>query len=140
MCVKPPEFVAVSCTGLLVLYLVAYHLDILSFSQQWEYREGALPIQVTAILNGVNIYHPENLPIYFNQYGWTYPFISSLVCLFLGVSFPALRLVSALAIFGTLLLTFWHAARLSSDRIFAFAITVWALCSAPAFCHPTFTA
>src|SRR5262245_32406866 len=94
----------------LLLYALWYHFRIVRFPQQWEYREGALLVQVRALDAGIPIYRVENLPLHANVYGWFYPALASLLS-WGDVGFPFLRAVSAAGIFGAVLLVYGEARR-----------------------------
>jgi hypothetical protein len=85
-------------------YAVICHLFILFAPWQLGYREGAVLLQVRGLLHGINVYSPEQLPLYLNVYGSIYNSVGWLFCKMMGGGFFPLRLISFLSILASLLL------------------------------------
>jgi hypothetical protein len=116
---------AVAWAGLaaLLVYALWYHAEIIRFPQQWEYREGALLVQVRALDAGIGLYAPENLPQYANVYGWLYPALASLLSPG-DPGFAFLRLISAAGMWGATLLVYREARSSGASTLLAAALAL----------------
>ncbi|MDH4199242.1 MAG: hypothetical protein OEV66_02590 [Spirochaetia bacterium] len=106
------------------LYLMNYHRWIILSPWQFEYREGAMLIQVGGMLQGLSNFSFENLPIYFNPYGSLFNEVARVFASVLGNTFSVLRLVSGIAIILSSGIIWFVTYKLSRDFIFSFILTI----------------
>ncbi|MCA3238978.1 MAG: hypothetical protein ING32_12435 [Curvibacter sp.] len=91
----------------LVIHLLWMHLQIIQFPYPLEYRENSDLWRAYLIHSGRNPYSYENYPAANSQYGYVFPWLSSLLFSFTGVSFLPLRLVTFLAILPMMVVFFY---------------------------------
>jgi hypothetical protein len=82
-------------------YYATYHYKLVSFPFQAEYREGAIPFNLTFSGTGENIFRAINKPVHAEPYGILYYVFCFPITNFLGSSLPVLRGIVA----ATILLT-----------------------------------
>lgn len=101
----------------LLLYAFWNHAQRVAFSQQWEYREGALLIQVRALQAGIDLYRTESLPQYLNVYGWLYPALATFLAPSQDIGFPFLRAISAAALLAAASLVYHELRAFGASRL-----------------------
>lgn len=90
----------------LLFMLVTYHLKLIIHPFPIEIREGGDLLTIKALSDKINPYALSNQPVYDNPYGIVYPLLAQQVAVFFGVTLFSARLLSALAIYFSLILIF----------------------------------
>lgn len=101
--------------------LFKQHLALLNHPYQVELREGASLFQAKALAEGVNPYLLENQPWYADNFGIMYPLAAQPFVKLFGLNLFSMRLLSAIAIFLSMVLVFLALFRQKAGWVFSFA-------------------
>jgi len=104
--------------------LVNYHIDVLIFPFQLEYREGAMLLLSSEISKGHLPYTLTNQPYLTDVFGFVYPFLSQLFIKMFGVNFFSLRLLTAVCILLSSLFFYFYQKKYSISKYNALIFTV----------------
>jgi hypothetical protein len=101
-----PGFLILGAAFALSLYLFLWIVRVLGQDFPYEYREGAIVLTTSLMLDGLNPYALELQPVFINVYGIAYHWVMLPMAMVFGSTFFAHRLVSLIALAGSALLLF----------------------------------
>ncbi len=104
--------------------LLKQHFALIEHPYQVELREGASLFQAKSWAEGVNPYLLENQPWYADNFGLMYPLVAQPFIKLFGLNLFSMRLLSAIAIFLSMVLVFLALFRQKAGWVFSFAGTV----------------
>ena len=96
--------IGAAVAALFLLLGLIYHFRLIAFPYQIEFREAAILQTTEALRNGVDIYDDENLPRYYNLFGIAYNIVALPFSYLPFDEIHEHRVVTALCIFGLVVL------------------------------------
>ena len=121
---KTKYFILILLVFALLFKLVNYHLDVLFFPFQLEYREGSMLLLSSEISNGNLPYTLNNQPYLTDVYGCGYPLFSQFLTKFFGVNLFSLRLLTAVCIVFSSLFFYLYQIKYSISKYNALIFTI----------------
>ena len=96
--------------------LFLYHIDILYFPFQLEYREGSMLLLSSELSKGHLPYTLPNQPYLTDVFGFVYPFFSQFFIKIFGVNLFSLRLLTAVCILFSSLYFYFYQIKYSISK------------------------
>jgi hypothetical protein len=108
----------------LTLLLILYHVRVVTFPFQLEYRE-SVPLLITdALCKGILPYNTNQLPYYSDLYGVVHPLITLPFTILLGNNLVTFKIVSLICIFFTCMLLFLNLKKNSKSVLSSIILTL----------------